>query len=80
MIWDETDGWIFSEEYHAWQERPHTAGYRPGSAPQVRDRGWYIGLYTVKPLELDSSTAQWPKPLRHHDIDQIEADLAGLTP
>lgn len=81
MTWDETDGWIFSDDYHAWQEAPRRGGYRPGTAPQVRDLGWYIGLWTEKPLAEDGTeVAQWPEPLGRHDLDMFATGMAGLTP
>ena len=73
MNWDETDGWIFSDEYHLWQDLHPISSYRMGGSTIVIEYGWYLGIYQVKggdgiSSEPDVDAASWPEPLGNHRI------------
>lgn len=76
LTWDETDGWIFSDEYHDWQDEDVWPGsYRYVSA--IEHTGWYLGLYEIKedPVETfigSTAAAKWPTPRGSDDLDRQE--------
>lgn len=76
--YDETDGWIFTREYHRWQDRQNHNRWRHGNAADIANQGWYVGLYSIKydhPALIDDSVAAtWPKPTAVHRLDNPESD------
>jgi hypothetical protein len=84
--YDETDGWIFSDEYHQWQDEVGiqrreasavTGNWRPGGEFALRDLGFERGLYGFKPNGEQyrepnpAIAAEWPKPLLKFDLDRV---------
>jgi hypothetical protein len=71
--YDETDGWIFSDEYHQWQSDQSMAfmsSHRFGEECMVDKAGWYIGLFTVKSDQMAAEVARaaWPDPNSRQDL------------
>jgi hypothetical protein len=69
---DETNGWIFTDEYHRWQDKHRKMGYRHGTLSWLENSGWYIGLYSIKwdnRLKPGPDAATWPDPPPHQDLD-----------
>lgn len=60
---DETGGWVFSDEYHRWQdEKPNgTALFRGGTVSHLAALGWSAGLYSVKTDDKENVSASWPQ-------------------
>jgi hypothetical protein len=72
MDWDETQGWIFTPEYHDWQDSQEAGEYRNGDEIQVSEHGWWTGLFSVKsdPVKILSwgTIARWPDPFDEQDL------------
>ena len=74
---DETGGWIFSDEYHAWQDTQARTSYRHGSASWLRTYGWSAALYSIKSDTTDVyrwdvayHASSWPDPPPAHDLQK----------
>lgn len=82
--WDETRGWIFSDEYHKHEDRLHRtrSAYRGGGEYNVREHGWYLGLYTVKhQIYSDNDKARWPVPQDIHKLPEgTPRDMLSTRP
>jgi len=73
MTANETGEWIFSDEYHAWQDEQALRAARryDHHRPDPNDImaiGWRLGLYSVVG-HTQSAQASWPEPTRWHDLD-----------
>ena len=71
---DETDGWIFSDEYHREADEHWTKSWRPGTASMLNQFGWYVGLYTIKEdltESFDKSAARWPSPFWNQYVNEV---------
>ena len=73
---DETAGWIFSDEYHAWQDQQRAGAYRPGRMTVLWERyGAAVGLFSIKRQEHNEInpilgvSARWPEPFERQTID-----------
>jgi hypothetical protein len=65
-----TGDWIFSDEYHRWQDRNRQIGYRHGHQRVAEYSGWYVGLFSIKTDETaKSDMANWPEPGRRNDLE-----------
>ena len=65
-IGNETGEWIFSDEYHQWQDEKSGSvtiwdNFRPEGI-EVMEEGWYYGLFSWKSQDLNGIGAQWPDP------------------
>lgn len=60
---DETGGWVFSDEYHQWQdEKPNGNGIiRGGSITHLMTFGWGAGLYSIRTDDKENISASWPQ-------------------
>jgi hypothetical protein len=72
--YDETGGWIFSDDYHYWQDTRLSTGARFGGEANIHDCGWAIGLYGFRtdyigPFCYNPKAASWPVPYPNLDLD-----------
>lgn len=64
---DETGEWIFSDEYHDWQDTQMSRGrlLRPGAIPGSHPA---VALFQVKPQSEQDIKASWPEPRWTDDL------------
>jgi len=62
---DETNGWIFSDEYHTWQDGRSHGNWRSAE----------FGCFSIKECSTrpqpNSDSGRWPNPWPFQDLDKI---------
>jgi len=87
MSANETGEWIFSDEYHEWQDKESSYDTASTVAVQYREygnsferKGWYVGLFDVKGNGQGDTAARWPKPYSFDDLDLVTGHHPGSRP
>ena len=68
--YDETKGWIFSDDYHEWQDNHSSTSLRYGGLT-IEFYGWYLGLYQIKAQDMGDTLSQWPEPIGIDDLEKL---------
>jgi len=71
--------WIFSDEYHNWQDDQARGNWRHGTETVLTELGWYYGAFQMKPTNSGSmlDQAKWPEPIREHRIRPVILSRGG---
>lgn len=73
LTWDETDGWIFSDEYHQWQDGQYKPfGHWRPAGEFFTQAGLAFGVMEIVTDPADEypsgASARWPIPVRGHEV------------
>jgi hypothetical protein len=72
---DETGGWVFSDDYHQWQDGRSlllSSSYRHGDEGALDLSGWGVGFFTIKSDRKSDdweASASWPSPHSLQDLN-----------
>lgn len=79
--YDETGGWVFSDEFHRWQDDRNQVRYgvhRNGSELELTEIGWSAGMFKLKPTtpkvgsnDFEDACASWPIPVLLEDLNGL---------